>query len=93
MPTPRPNDDLQADSNLQRIDDLETFRKSFEGKEFDSKVCSAIKDSVPLQAEVKALIWGVIKDKLFWVLGTIAVLLFTSFLTSIVTKLADKIVK
>ncbi len=93
MPPQRQSDDLQANTNLQRIDDLETFRKGFEGKDFDCKVCGAVKDSVPLQTEIKSLIWGVIKEKLFWIIGTIAVLLFTSFLSSVVTKLADKIVK
>lgn len=91
--SPRQSDDLQANTNLQRIDDLEIFRSGFEGKEFDNKVCGAIKDSVPLQTEIKGLIWGVIKEKLFWVIGTVTVLLFTSFLTSIVTNLSNKIVK
>lgn len=83
--------DLRASDNLKRIDDLEIFRKGFEGKSFDTKVCEAIKDSVPLQHEIKTLIWGVVREKIFWIIGTIAVLLFTSFLTALVGRLADKI--
>lgn len=83
--------DLRASDNLKRIDDLEIFRKGFEGKSFDAKVCEAIKDSVSLQNEIKALIWGVVREKIFWIIGTIAVLLFTSFLTALVGRLTEKI--
>ncbi len=90
---PQSTDDLNADQNLSRIDDLETFRKGLEGKEFDDKVCKAIQDSVPLQSQIKSLIWGVIKDKMVWVVGVIILFLATNFLSSIVSKLAEKTVK
>lgn len=90
---PTQTDDLQTDSNLKRIDDLETFKKGFEGKELDAKVCNAIKDSVPLQTEIKSLIWGVIKDKMVWIVGLIVLFLATNFISSLVSKMAEKVVK
>lgn len=60
----RQTDDLQASTNLQRIDDLEIFRKSFEGKELDEKIRNAIHESVPLQGEISKLVLSFLdKDK------------------------------
>jgi len=86
-------DDLQAESNLKRIDDLEEFRKEFEGKKFDEKICNSVKDSVPVQTEIKKLVWGVIKDKMVWIVGVIVLFLAKDVIASFLVKIADKIIE
>lgn len=62
------NSDLNTEQNLKRIDDLETFRKEFEGKEFDKKVLLSMEESSKIQEEVKKLAWCAVKDKIIWIL-------------------------
>ena len=38
-------DDLQSSGNLKRIDELEAFRKEFEGEKLYEKIADAIKKS------------------------------------------------
>lgn len=61
-------DDLQTTNNLKRIDDLEVFRKEFEGKEFDKKVLQSIQESHLLRAELEKIIWKTVKDKIIWII-------------------------
>lgn len=63
-------DDLQADANLKRIDNLESFRSEFEGKSFDAKVLASIKDSTHIRQEICNMIWETVRGKLFWVAVT-----------------------
>jgi len=69
-------DDLKADENLKRIDDLESFRKELEGKEFDKKVAISIEDSTLIQEKIKKLVWETLKNKITWViLGAVGLVL------------------
>lgn len=69
-------DDLQAEGNLKRIDDLEIFRKQFEGKEFYAKVAEAIKESRIVEGEIKRVAWATIREKIIWILlGGIGIML------------------
>lgn len=69
-------DDLQAEGNLKRINDLEVFRKEFEGTEFYAKVANAIKESRLVEAEVKRVAWGMVREKIVWILlGGIGIVL------------------
>lgn len=70
------DDDLHADKNLQRIDDLETFRKEFQGKEFDKKILDSIKDSHPIREELQSIIWQTFRNKITWIiLGFVGLIL------------------
>lgn len=93
MPNPRsqPEDDLQASGNLKRIDDLEIFRKEFEGKEFDKKIITAIDESSTLQKKIKELIWDTFKDKIIWVILTVIVLLTYTFFSELIKRLAGTV--
>ena len=78
------NDDLQTDANLKRIDDLEIFRKEFEGKEFDKKVLQSIKDSHPIRTELEGITWKTVKGKInyfFW--GAVGLILMDLLLRAI----------
>lgn len=57
------SDDLQAEQNLRRIDDLETFRNEFEGLKFYEKVSTAIGESKAVEGKIKEVVWQLIKDK------------------------------
>lgn len=61
-------DDLQADKNLRRIDELEAFRKEFQGKEFEKKVLEAVKESHPIREELKSITWETVKNKIVWII-------------------------
>jgi hypothetical protein len=80
MPPKTNTDDLDADKNLKRIDDLESFRKEFEGKAFDAKVLQSLKDSHPIRLELSSIVWDTIR-------GKVAVI-FITLIGIIVTDLA-----
>lgn len=61
-------DDLQTSTNLKRIDDLEGFRKEFEGKEFDKKVLQSVKESHLIREEISDIVWKTIKNKIVWII-------------------------
>jgi hypothetical protein len=65
---PPASDDLKADENLRRIDDLETFRKELEGKEFDKKVLQSLLDSHSIREELAKIVWNTIKNKITWII-------------------------
>ncbi|HTX86988.1 MAG TPA: hypothetical protein VMC41_02905 [Candidatus Nanoarchaeia archaeon] len=69
MTTPRPQtDDLQTANNLKRIDDLECFKKEYEGKEFDKKVLLSIQESHSIREELEKINWNTIKNKIVWII-------------------------
>ena len=69
------SDDLNAGGNLQRIDDLETFREGLEGKALDEKICKAIEDSTHIQENIAKVVWKTIKEKIVWIILTLLGLL------------------
>ena len=80
-------DDLHADANLKRIDDLEVFRKAFEGKEFDKKIAESIRDSNLVCDEIKKVTWRMIREKIVWIiLGGLA-LIFIDLLNRAIPRL------
>ena len=87
MPNPRTTldtDDLQTGSNLKRIDDLESFRKEFEGKAFYTKVAESIKESKLVEDEVKKVAWQTIREKIIWIiLGGLGVIFIDLILRAI----------
>ena len=90
-PSSQEIDDLQAEANLKRIDDLEIFRKEFEGKEFDKKVLGSIKESHLIREELGKITWLAVKNKLIWVistaLGLILIDLFLRAIPSLISKI------
>lgn len=62
-----PTDDLQAGENLKRIDDLEDFRKQFEGKAFYEKIAEAIRESKLVECEIKNVAWLTVREKIIWI--------------------------
>ncbi len=77
-------DDLKARENLKRIDDLEAFRKAFEGKEFDKKIAESIKDSNLVAEEIRTIAWRAVKDKILWVfLGGVGLIFLDLLLRAI----------
>jgi hypothetical protein len=78
-PRPQP-DDLQASKNLERIDELEIFRKELEGKEFDKKVHTSILESHPIRAELERIIWGTVRGKITWVILGMVGLIITDLI-------------
>lgn len=79
MPNPRSQpaeDDLQADKNLRRIDDLENFRKEFEGEKLYEKIADAVKKSKTVEQEIKKVAWSTIREKIIWIiLGGVGIIL------------------
>lgn len=76
----KPGDDLQAEGNLKRIDDLETFRKEFEGKAFYAKIAEAIKESKLVENEIKRVSWIMIREKIIWIILGGVIVIFTDLL-------------
>lgn len=77
-------DDLKNEQNLKRIDDLETFRSDYEGKNFDKKVLTSIKEYSELKEEIKNIAWVTFKEKIHWFLfGGIGVVIIDLFLRAI----------
>lgn len=73
-------DDLQASANLKRIDELESFKKDYEGKAFDNKVLVSIQKDREIEAEIKKIAWCTIREKIIWIiLGSVGVI-FTDLL-------------
>lgn len=95
MPKPQGQlDDLQAGENLKRIDDLEVFRKGFEGKEFDNKVAQAIKDSKSIDIEIERVVWNVLKSKVHWfILSALLLVFFDALKAWAISALAHVIAK
>ena len=87
----QPMDDLQASGNLKRIDDLETFRKDFEGTEFYTKVADAIQKSKLVEDEIKKVAWKTVREKILWIiLGGVGVI-FTDLLLRAIPNLISLI--
>lgn len=68
MPKPDITDDFQTSSNLKRIDDLEGFRKEFEGEGFYAKVTTAIQKSKDVEREIKKVAWQTVREKIVWII-------------------------
>lgn len=66
--TTQNGNDLNTDANLKRIGDLESFKKEFEGKEFDKKVLSSLQDSSTIQKEIRNMAWQTIREKIVWII-------------------------
>jgi hypothetical protein len=68
-------DDLNIAGNVKRIDDLEAFRKEFEGEKLYEKIADAIKKSKTVEDEVKKVAWTTIREKIVWtILGGVGVI-------------------
>ena len=68
-------DDLQASANLKRIDELQSFKKDYEGKEFDKKVLLSIQESRDIEKEIKKISWLAMREKITWfILGGLGVI-------------------
>lgn len=81
MPDAQQNgNDLNTDANLKRIGDLESFKKEYEGKEFDKKVLLSIQDSHTIREEVRGIIAKTLKDKFNWVAYTLCGLVLTDLI-------------
>jgi len=72
--------DLNTDANLKRIGDLESFKKEYEGKEFDKKVLLSIQDSHTIREEVRKIITKTLKDKFNWVIYAFCGLILTDLI-------------
>ena len=77
-------DDLNASSNVKRIDDLEAFRKEFEGEKLYEKIAVAIEKSKTVEGEIKKVVWVTIREKIVWIiLGGLGVILIDLLLRAI----------
>lgn len=77
-------DDLKAEQNIKRIDDLESFRNEFEGKNFDKKVLDSLRDYSEIRNEVKKLVWETIKDKSILIfIGALSIIFISIFKDSL----------
>ena len=84
MPKPDTTDDLQTSSNLKRIDDLEGFRKEFDGEGFYAKVTTAIQKSKDVEGEIKKVAWQTAREKIVWILlGGVGIILTDLILRAI----------
>lgn len=76
--------DLNNDASLKRIGDLESFKKEFEGKEFDKKVLASLQDSLQIQKEIRSVAWQTIREKIVWILlGGIGIIVTDLFIRAI----------
>lgn len=69
-------DDLQSSENLKRVENLEEFRKEYEGKAFEAKVAVAVKESKLVEAEIETVLWNTLKKKIVWIILTAIVIIF-----------------
>ena len=77
-------DDLQSSGNLKRIDELEAFRKEFEGEKLYEKIADAIKKSKTVEEEVKKVAWATIREKIIWIiLGGLGIILIDLIIKAI----------
>lgn len=88
---PKNTDDLQVDKNLKRIDELESFRKEFEGKSFDGKVLQSINDSHHIRTELEKIIWQTVRNKITWIILGLIALIFTELLLRAIPSLFSRI--
>lgn len=79
--------DLNADANLKRIDELESFKKQYEGKEFDKKVLLSIQESSTIQKEIKSHAWQTIREKIVWILLGALSLVLIDILKEVIPRL------
>jgi len=72
--------DFNSEEYTKKIEGLDKFREEFSGKNFDKKICEAIKDSRELEKEIKTIVWETVKSKLVWIILTGLGLIFTDLL-------------
>jgi hypothetical protein len=71
----KPQNDFKPDEYATKFENVEKFIDDFSGKNFDKKVCEAIKDAIGIQETIKEIVWKTIKDKIVWIiLGAIGLL-------------------
>lgn len=69
MPNLKPQtNDLQASDNLKRINDLEDFKKNYEGQAFDDKVLASLIKDRNIEKEIKKIAWQTIREKIVWII-------------------------
>lgn len=83
--------DFDAASHIKRVDELEAFKKEYEGKAFEDKVLKSIQDSKPISKEISSIIWETIKSKIIWIIATCLVLIATNFIISAMDEIVAKI--
>jgi len=52
----------------EKLDNLDDFKKEYEGVNFHKKVQGAICESKLVEDEIKKIVWQVLKNRLAWVL-------------------------
>lgn len=62
-----------------------------DGIAFDNKLKASICRSADVQKEIKNLVWQAAKDKFFWFIGALVLLLASNFLIGIVQELGRRI--
>jgi len=73
---PRSTDDFDADAFTKKVDDLETFRKEFEGEKLYEKIGNAIQKSKVVESEIKKIAWTTIREKIVLIiLGGVGIIL------------------
>lgn len=84
-------DDSETSGNLKRINDLEEFRREFEGEKFYGRVVDAFQKSKEVDAEVRKLVWCTIKDKLVWIVLTLLAVIFWDVLKEVAVQVISKL--
>ncbi len=84
MTRPTGSNDFDAEAYTKKVDDLEVFRKEFEGKAFDEKVIKSLQDSHPLREELGKIVWSTFRNKITWVIiGGISIVFIDLILRAI----------
>lgn len=71
-----PNDeDFDISGVATRLDNIEQFKKEYDGKNFDKKVLDSINESVLIQDKIKGIAWLSIRQKIVWIiLGGVSII-------------------
>lgn len=82
-----PADDLNANANIKRVEDLEAFRKEFDGEKLYEKIADAIKKSKTVEDEIKKVAWTTIREKIVWIITGAIGLVLTDILSRVIPDL------
>lgn len=88
----KPQNDFKPDEYATKFENVEKFIDDFSGKNFDKKICEAIKDTKSVEEEIKKIVWKTVKDKIIWIiLGAIG-LLIIQIVINLIPALTKKII-
>lgn len=83
--------DFRPDEYATKFENVEKFIDDLSGKNFDKKVCEAIKDTTSVEEQIKRVVWKTIKDKIIWIilggLGLITLQIIYNFIPAIINKI------